>query len=115
MTSTPSDAGLQSPRESDSESSTSIAHAAQRTLPKLSLPYRRSNASVASLFASTSSAQHSPTASGTSTPPAGVVNASVFSPPASRLANALNSPTTAAQPDEARQLVLRAFAPRVSV
>ncbi|CAD0110955.1 unnamed protein product [Aureobasidium uvarum] len=116
MTSTPSDAGLQSPLQSDTESSTSIAQSAtHRALPRLSLPYRRSNASVASLFASTSSAQHSPTASGTSTPPAGVVNASVFSPPASRLANALNSPTTAAQPDEARQLVLRAFAPRVSV
>ncbi|THX89816.1 hypothetical protein D6D05_00992 [Aureobasidium pullulans] len=116
MTSTPSEAGFQSPLQSDSESTTSIPQsAARRVAPRLSLPYRRSNASVASLFASTSSAQHSPTASGTSTPPAGVVNASVFSPPATRLANALNSPTTAAQPDEARQLVLRAFAPRVSV
>ncbi|KAI4740557.1 hypothetical protein E4T50_08980 [Aureobasidium sp. EXF-12298] len=115
MTSTPSDAALQSPLQSDSESSTNTPSNTHRALPRLSLPYRRSNASVASLFASTSSAQHSPTASGTSTPPAGVVNASVFSPPASRLANALNSPTTAAQPDEARQLVLRAFAPRVSV
>jgi hypothetical protein len=116
MTSTPSNAALQSPLQSDSESSTKTPQSAtHRALPRLSLPYRRSNASVASLFASTSSAQHSPTASGTSTPSAGVVNASVFSPPASRLANALNSPTTAAQPDEARQLVLRAFAPRVSV
>lgn len=114
MTSSPAEAGLQSPPQSDTDSTTSFA-AARRAVPNISLPYRRSNASLSSLFASTSSAQHSPVASGTSTPPAGVVDASVFSPPVGRSANVLNSPTTAAQPDEARQLVLRAFAPRVSV
>lgn len=114
MTSSPAEAGLQSPLQSDSESSASRT-GPRHALPRLSLPYRRSNASLSSLFASTSSAHHSPSPSGTSTPPAGIVNASVFSPPASRLANALNSPTTASQSDQARQLVLRAFAPRVSV
>jgi hypothetical protein len=88
---------------------------ARRAIPSLSLPYRRSNTSFTSLFASTSSAHQSPNASGTSTPPVGVVNASLFSPPAAAATRDLDSPTTATQPDEARQLVLRAFVPRVSV
>lgn len=126
MPPTPDDP-LQSPQDSDSESNINVA----RTRPKksplssvTSLPYRRSNASLSTLFASTTSLPTQPNAgatsddSGTVTPSVGVVNGSVFSPGGS---TAVRSPSPAlsghlpVNSSETRDLVIRAFCPHVSV
>ena len=124
MTSTKDDQ-LHSPQESDSEPTiTVLKRRIQKERSPLSsvanLPYRRSNASLSTLFQSTSSlptasAVGSPNESGTITPSAGVVNGSVFSPGGSAPTRT-SSPFPPGQPgNETRDLILRAFAPHVSV
>lgn len=127
MPPTPVDDPLQSPQESDSEQPISVPKSRHGKSPLdsvASIPYRRSNASLSSIFASTSSlptrASGSPGGSGTVTPTAGSVNGSVFSPGGS---TAIRSPSPAQllQPagssgdTEARDLILRAFSPHVSI
>ncbi|KAK5136584.1 hypothetical protein LTR08_002598 [Meristemomyces frigidus] len=122
----PANDPLQSPQESDSES---ISIPKTRKAPKKSplssvtrLPYHRSNASLSNLFASTTSlstksSAGSPSESGTVTPTAGVPNGSVFSPGGSTAVGSL-SPLASGQPStsvETRDIILRAFAPHVSV
>lgn len=77
-----------------------------------SLPYRRSNPSLSSLFAATSSLPSSRPSSGTVTPP--VIAGSVFSPGAS---NRTPSPVGALTSDdeEVKTLIQRAFVPHVGV
>ncbi|KAI7486213.1 hypothetical protein KC357_g2761 [Hortaea werneckii] len=132
MTTKPDDP-LQSPQESDAES-TSTAPPATHRRPKRSplssvssLPYRRSNASLSSIFASTSSLpghQSTQSESGTVTPTAGTVNGSIFSPGGSTLAGrerSRRSPSPAIPQGQAgadlatRDLIVRSFAPHVSV
>lgn len=121
----PPDDALQSPQESDSESAISVPKTRPKKSPLssvTSLPYRRSNVSLSTLFASTSSLPTqpntaSPSESGTVTPTAGVVNGSVFSPGGSTAVRS-PSPLPSGQPGasvETRDLILRAFSPHVSV
>nr|OQO30460.1 hypothetical protein B0A51_02802 [Rachicladosporium sp. CCFEE 5018] len=124
MPPTPDDP-LQSPQDSDSESNISVPKRREslRKSPLASitsLPYRRSNASLSTLFQSTTSlpGTHvgSPSESTSGTPTGGVANGSVFSPgavtarrevsPAGRRAS-LGVGTS--------DTILRAFAPHVSV
>jgi trafficking protein particle complex subunit 8 len=79
------------------------------------LPYRRSNASLSQLFASTTSLPGSPSDSGTVTPTAGAVNGSLFSPTGSTIARSPSPTVSGASSVEARDLILRAFSPHVSV
>jgi len=121
MPPTPDDP-LQSPQDSDSEIHVPKTRPRKSPLSSVThLPYRRSNASLSTLFASTTSLPThsdagSPSDSGTVTPTAGVVNGSVFSPDAS---TAVRSPTLAApaniNKDESRHVILRAFSPHVSL
>lgn len=120
MTSPPDQHPLQSPQHLDSDPSLSLPktriQGLKSPLSSLTLPYRRSNASLSTLFASTSSLPaSSPSESGTITPTAGVVEGSAFSPGASKAH--LRSPPAVppGQEDEARLLTYRAFAPHVSV
>ena len=80
-----------------------------------SLPYRRSNPSLSSLFASTASLPSSRPSSGTTTPLAQVIPGSVFSPGlrANGTRSPANSPT--GRPDEPRNLILRSFVPHVAI
>lgn len=119
MTSSP-EHPLQSPQQSRSDPSLPIPRIRQTgvksPLSSLTLPYRRSNASLSNLFASTSSlAGPTPGTSGTATPTAGVVGSSVFSPRES--IGGPGSPTApgAATNDEARNLALRGFVPHVAI
>lgn len=124
MTPTPDDP-LQSPQDSDSETTLDVAkgrHSKPGRSPLssiTSLPYRRSNASLSQLFQSTTSL---PTAagpsseSGTVTPTAAPPNGLVFSPGSTGSAR----PASPAVPGgnlsgETKDLILRAFAPHVSV
>ncbi|KAK4494396.1 hypothetical protein PRZ48_014694 [Zasmidium cellare] len=121
MPPTPDDP-LQSPQESDSEPAISVH---KRRLGKSplssisSLPYRRSNASLSNLFASTSlptqPASGSPSASGTVTPVAGTVNGSIFSPTGSTVRSPSPTPSGQVSSNHVKDLILRAFAPHVSV
>lgn len=116
---------LQSPQESDSES-ISVPRIRQPKKSPLSsvtrLPYRRSNASLSTLFASTTSLPTqqdagSPSESGTVTPTAGVLSASIASPGGSPAIRA-PSPMPSGEPGashETRDIIVRAFAPYVSV
>ncbi|KAK3669565.1 hypothetical protein LTR78_010565 [Recurvomyces mirabilis] len=125
MTSTLDDP-LQSPQDSDSEQSIAVPKRRHGKSPLASvanLPYRRSNASLSTLFASTTSLPSSqnntasPSESQVGTPTAGTVNGSVFSPAGSTL----RSPSPAAHPaqlganTETRDLILRAYSPHVSL
>lgn len=93
----------------------SIRHG-KSPLASISLPYRRSNASLSNLFASTSSLPGTTaSASGTSTPTAGVVSSSVFSPRDSIAGLGSPSQDAATQTDEARLLTLRGFVPHVAI
>jgi hypothetical protein len=124
MTPTPDDP-LQSPQDSDSETNLDVAkgrpskHGKSPLASLTSLPYRRSNASLSTLFQSTTSlpiATGSPGVSGTVTPTAGPPNGSVLSPGGAGPAR----PASPAMPGgnisgETKDLILRAFAPHVSV
>lgn len=89
---------------------------AKSPLNSLTLPYRRSNASLSNLFASTTSLPGTtPSASGTATPTAGVIQSSVFSPRESIAGLRSPSPGAATRADEVRLLTLRGFVPHVSV
>ena len=121
MPPTPDDP-LQSPQESDSEIHVPKNRPRKSPLSSVtSLPYRRSNASLSTLFASTTSLPThsnagSPTHSGTVTPTASVVNGSIFSPGGS---TAVRSPSPAvsgnATGQQHRDIITRSFAPCVSL
>ncbi|TKA83158.1 hypothetical protein B0A55_00720 [Friedmanniomyces simplex] len=124
MLPTPDDP-LQSPQESDSEQPVTVRktrHGKSPLASITSLPYRRSNASLSTLFASTTSlplqpSSGSPSESGTVTPTAGAINGSVFSPGASN-AGRSSSPAPSAQSvanNETRDAIQRAFSPHVSI
>lgn len=120
---------LQSPQDSDSDSNVHVRKTRPAKSPLNSvarLPYRRSNASLSNLYASTTSLPtqpdvRSPSESAPVTPPTGsAANGSVFSPPGSTLRSP--SPALSAKlggeggtGGETRNLILRAFAPHVSV
>lgn len=120
---------LQSPQDSDSDSNVHVHRTRPAKSPLnsvASLPYRRSNASLSNLFASTTSlptqpdVRSPPSESAPVTPPVGAVNGSVFSPRNSTLRSP--SPALSARlggdggaGGETRDLILRAFAPHVSV
>lgn len=125
MPPTPDDP-LQSPQDSETEASDSRIHISKtRGSPQrpvnsplasvANLSYRRSNASLSQLFQSTTSL---PLASGSNsesvTPPAGVINGSVFSPAGT---TRVSSPAPSIQHSSGavRDLILKAFAPHVSV
>jgi hypothetical protein len=118
MTPTHPDADLRASQYDyqDSESSSSTILPRQRrgspTSSISSLPYRRSNASLSTIFASTSNLSQSARSSGTATPTA-VLSGSVFSPAPPN--GAINLVGTQGRPDEPRNLVLRSFAPLVGV
>ncbi|KAF2188296.1 hypothetical protein K469DRAFT_566975 [Zopfia rhizophila CBS 207.26] len=80
-----------------------------------SLPYRRSNPSLSTLFASTASLSGSHPGSGTATPTTSVVPGSVFSPGSRQ--NGTQSPggLPLGLSDKYRNLIQRAFAPHVAV
>ncbi|KAK4895448.1 hypothetical protein LTR27_006512 [Elasticomyces elasticus] len=116
---------LQSPQESDSEQPIAvrkIRHGKSPLASVTSLPYRRSNASLSTLFASTTSLplqqnSDSPAESGTVTPIAGPANGSIFSPGGSTVARS-SSPAPSAQAvanSEIRDVIQRAFSPHVSI
>ncbi|KAK3684390.1 hypothetical protein LTR37_020325 [Vermiconidia calcicola] len=117
---------LQSPQDSDSESNIAIKKTRPEKSPLNSiarLPYRRSNASLSNLFASTTSlptqtAARSPSESGAVTPPTAAVNGSVFSPTGSTVRSpspALSGRLGTSAGNETRDLILRAFSPHVSI
>ncbi|KAF2199537.1 hypothetical protein GQ43DRAFT_112884 [Delitschia confertaspora ATCC 74209] len=90
------------------------------TLPKQraslsDLPYRKSNPSLSTLFASTASLSGSRPGSGTATPTASAIPGSVFSPGSRQ--NGTQSPVGFVQgiSDESRSLIQRAFVPHVAV
>ncbi|EMC91905.1 hypothetical protein BAUCODRAFT_310151 [Baudoinia panamericana UAMH 10762] len=117
---------LASPQESDAEQPVSVPKTRPKKSPLssvTSLPYRRSNVSLSTLFASTTSLPShqnagSPSESGTVTPTTGVINGSVFSPGVAAATVRSPSPGQPIQPGastETRDLIVRAFAPHVSV
>lgn len=132
MPPTPDDP-LQTPQESDSESSSTANTANPKVRPGQvgqsksplssvpNLPYRRSNASLSHLFQSTTSLPAAPirsdSDSGTVTPAVGIVNGSVFSPGGPARTDSSSASTVPGQPlvGETKDLILRAFAPHVSV
>ncbi|GAB7362296.1 hypothetical protein MBLNU230_g2314t1 [Neophaeotheca triangularis] len=85
------------------------------------LPYRRSNASLSTLFASTSSLPttadhgHSGSDTQTVTPPVGGVNGSLFSPPAPASTKASSPAPLGKAGNETRDVILQAFSPHVSI
>ena len=113
---------LRSPRYSESDESfvlpktrNSILRTSSPASSTASLPYRRSNASLSALFASTSTLPISDSASSSAgTPTVGLVGGSVFSPGTtdgiSRPAKPL--PLT---PDDPRNIIAQAFVPHVAV
>lgn len=107
---------LQSPQYSNSESSLVLPKIRASPVASLaSLPYRRSNPSLSSLFASTASILPK-SRSGSVTPTAPLVAGSVFSPGATHGAASPASTPQGSQPaDEARTLILRSFVPHVGV
>ncbi|WPH04520.1 Hypothetical protein R9X50_00741200 [Acrodontium crateriforme] len=85
------------------------------------LPYRRSNASLSDLFSSTTSLSAQASDSGSATPTKNVVTEPVFSPAGSATIKSPSSSVSGApfaassSFSEVRDLILRAFAPHVSV
>lgn len=117
---------LQSPQESDSENQQNPIAVHKRRFGKSplssisTLPYRRSNASLSNLFASTSSLPTlpnpgSPSVSGTETPTAVPANGSIFSPTGSTVRSPSPTPSGKTSSNHVKDLLLRAFAPHVSV
>ncbi|KAM3424353.1 Transport protein particle subunit trs85-2 [Cercospora zeina] len=117
------DEGLQSPQESDSEQQAQSPIAVHKRrfgkspLSSISsLPYRGSNASLSNLFTSTTALPTgSPSQSGRSTPVTERVNGSVFSPTGSTVRSPSPAPSGQLASNDVRDLILRAFAPHVSV
>ncbi|KAK0975804.1 hypothetical protein LTR54_016705 [Friedmanniomyces endolithicus] len=114
---------LQSPQESDSEQPVAVRKTRHGKSPLdsvASLPYRRSNASLSTLFASTTSLplqSATPSGSGTVTPTAGATNGSIFSSGASGAVRS-SSPAPSAQSagnSETRDIIQRAFSSHVSI
>ncbi|EKG13403.1 hypothetical protein MPH_09429 [Macrophomina phaseolina MS6] len=79
-----------------------------------SLPYRRSTATLSSVFASTSTLRPNTPGSGTSTPHAPIVAGSVFSPPP-RTGTASPTLSSTGVSDEIRTLILRSFVPHIGI
>jgi len=112
---------LQSSQDTASDSSTLTTEKATRQqLPSVNpFPYRRSNPSYSTLFASTTalaSLSNLGQPSGPVTPPLGIVNGSIFSPGGP--VSAKSPPATPPgqhRPGEIRDLIHRAFSPHVSV
>ena len=123
MTST-SDDPLSSPRPT--ETGTGSPHVLPKirgsgfqsplTSPFSNLSYGRANASLSNLFTSTSSLTLVPSShSGTSTPTLGTIEGSVFSPGTPQTGARASSPSQLNLADDATSLILRAFAPHISV
>lgn len=99
------------PEEKDKSTHPSVAN----------LPYRRSNASLSTLFASTSSLPtatnhgHSFSESRAGTPPVSGVNGSLFSPPATTATRTSSPAPLGKAGNETRDLILRALSPHVSI
>ncbi|KAK5105781.1 hypothetical protein LTR62_002161 [Meristemomyces frigidus] len=116
---------LQSPQESDSEQTITAPKRQHGKSPLSSvarLPYRRSNASLSQLFASTTSLPitqnaGSPSESGVVTPSSALPGGSVFSAAGSTLRSPSPATTNTqlGTATESRQLIVRAYAPHVSV
>ncbi|KAK5165225.1 uncharacterized protein LTR77_009323 [Saxophila tyrrhenica] len=111
-----------SPHESDSDASISLPQQRRPDRSPLAsvdrLPYRRSNASLSNLFASTSSLPTRPGSDGTQTPPSAALNGSVFSPGGSTVRSpspALPGVGAGSAGSETRNIIVRAFSPHVSV
>ncbi|KAF2771389.1 hypothetical protein EJ03DRAFT_243973, partial [Teratosphaeria nubilosa] len=121
MTPPPDDA-LHSPQDSETDTPLAAPKRSRKSpLDSISrLPYRRSNASLSHIFASTTSlpTATSGTESGPVTPTAAPVNGSVFAPAG---ATSVRSPSPSQNgkvgtgPTDARDSILRAFSPHVSV
>ncbi|KAK8211983.1 ER-golgi trafficking TRAPP I complex 85 kDa subunit-domain-containing protein [Phyllosticta capitalensis] len=118
MTPSRDETPLHSPRSSVDASSVHYKRASSPSAASISssissLPYRRSNATLSSLFASTSTLRPSSPTSGTGTPTAPIIAGSVFSPPR----NGTSSPSSAPPGvgDELRSLILRSFVPHVGI
>lgn len=115
------------PLDSDSEAGIEVQkrRPAKSALDPLKrLPYRRSNASLSNLFASTSSlptlanpgSPRTAADSGTGTPTTAPSNGSVYSPPGSTtVRSASPAPSARTGSNDVRDLILRAFSPHVSV
>jgi trafficking protein particle complex subunit 8 len=110
-----------SPHESDSEASINVPRQRPNRSPLGSidrLPYRRSNASLSNLFASTTSLPTKTGSDGTRTPPSATVNGSVFSPTASTTIRS-PSPTLSTRlgdgSSDTKDVIIRAFSPHVSI
>ncbi|KAK7510819.1 ER-golgi trafficking TRAPP I complex 85 kDa subunit-domain-containing protein [Phyllosticta citriasiana] len=118
MTPSRDETPLHSPRSSVDASSVYAKRASSPSAASISssissLPYRRSNATLSSLFASTSTLRPSSPTSGTGTPQAPIIAGSVFSPPR----NGASSPASSSSSigDELRSLILRSFVPHVGI
>ncbi|KAK8161184.1 ER-golgi trafficking TRAPP I complex 85 kDa subunit-domain-containing protein [Phyllosticta citrichinensis] len=118
MTPSRDETPLHSPRSSVDASSVYAKRASSPSAASISssissLPYRRSNATLSSLFASTSTLRPSSPTSGTGTPQATIVAGSVFSPPR----NGASSPASPSSGvgEELRSLILRSFVPHVGI
>ncbi|OCK77703.1 hypothetical protein K432DRAFT_445131 [Lepidopterella palustris CBS 459.81] len=113
----PQDASpFKSPQYSDSEASIVLPKVRRSPSSSIaSLPYRRSNPSLSTLFASTSALPTSHSSPGTATPTAHIVPGSVFS--AGGRQNGTQSPANVSvgRADEPRNLILRAFVPHVAI
>ena len=113
---------LRSPRYSESEESivlpkarTSALRTSSPASSIASLPYRRSNASLSALFASTSTLPTSnPDTPSAGTPSAGLVGGSLFSPGTT---DGITQPAKSlpSTPDDPRHIIARAFVPHVAV
>ncbi|KAF2083295.1 hypothetical protein K490DRAFT_52040 [Saccharata proteae CBS 121410] len=120
MTPSQDDMPHPAPRYADSESSGDWHKRASSPAPSTissiaSLPYRRSNPTLSSIFSSTSNFRPSTPNSGTTTPTAPIVAGSVFSPPPRSGAGTPPIPSPAVSADETRTLILRSFVPHVAV
>ncbi|KAI9705564.1 MAG: hypothetical protein M1836_006320 [Candelina mexicana] len=86
--------------------------ARSKILPEL--PYRRSNVSLSSLFASTSTPPTSrPVTPSGGSPPAGVVTNSIFSP--GTRAGTPSLAVVEGRPDEVKNLILQSFVPHIAI
>ncbi|KAL9062669.1 MAG: hypothetical protein Q9157_008722 [Trypethelium eluteriae] len=113
---------LRSPRQFEPEESIVLPKTRNSALRNASpassiasLPYRRSNASLSALFASTSTLPTSnASTSGTATPTAGLVGGSIFSPGTT---DGITQPAKPlpSTPDDPRHIIAQAFVPHVAV
>ncbi|KAI9681028.1 MAG: hypothetical protein M1822_007102 [Bathelium mastoideum] len=113
---------LRSPRYSESDESlvlaktrSSVVRTSSPASSTTSLPYRRSNASLSALFASTSTLPVSdPASSRTATPTATLVGGSIFSPGTT---DGISQPVKPLPitPDDPRHIIAQAFVPHVAI